>query len=1050
MSDTSAPPRPRYDWKRFWCPWGGSLALIDGGYLADPEGPYGRYLGSDLRTFEEISDRPCLALLGEPGIGKTTALQTERQNVEAAGYATIWMDLGGYGSEERLVRKLFGSEEFAAWKDGDHRLHVFMDGLDECRLLMASVVDLLLEELAEHPVDRLSVRVGCRTAKWSKKLERGMKRLWGEESVGVYELAPLRRADVAAAAEANGLDSAAFLGALDQAEAVPLAIKPVTLEFLLESYSETGAFPRRQADLYLDGCRRLCEESNEDRVDRQLTGELSADQRLAVAARVAALTVFSGKEAVWTGLERAVRAEDDVLVRELAYGAESNGEDEFPVGEATIKEVLDTGLFSARGSDRLGWAHQTYAEFLAAHYLTRKNVGTDQAMALVLHPDDEEGKLIPQLHETAAWLASMSDDFFRAVMDAEPEVLLRSDVASTDVESKADLVATMLRLYDEGKLLDDKLVPHTQYRKLEHPSLAGQLEPYIADPNKGFVVRRVALDIAEACELRTLQGAAAEVALDTAQPHFVRKEAAAFVAHVGDGPTRGRLKPLALGDAGDDPNGDLRGWGLHAAWPEHMSAEELFGALTRPNESYLGSYASFLNNDLPERLRPADLPVALAWAEGQQGRHGMSFRLAELMDQIMLRAWEHLDAPGVRKAFARAALARLRHHDEIVQDRRSIFAASDEPSFHDRVTADELKRRSLMEEMLELLQVEDDDEWLLVHYKTPLLLGQDATWLIDKLEAAPRGRRREILAALLRRAFYGWGDEQHELLYLAYQRNPALADEVGCFFDPIELSSETAEEQRRYHQESLSWRKEREEPPPPDPPLAERILRALNDIEAGDVDAFWQRLDYYMKFSQSGLSQTSPTEWDLTALPGWDDADAATRDRIVGAAKRYVLEGELITDGWLGEKTIWETHPAYAGYRALRLLVNLAPDFIVDMPHEVWERWAPVILDYPISARTEEVEPHRQLVAMAYQRAPDTLMDTVLFLVDKENEKQGFLSVVHDLKGCFDNQLARALLEKARDERLTPSSLSSLLVDCWATGSTRRGSSRSRSSRAAG
>ena len=940
----------------------------------------------------------------------------------------MWMNLGAYGSEVRLVRKLFGGEKFTAWQAGDHHLHVFLDGLDECRLLMTNVVDLLLEELAECAVDRLSLRIGCRTAEWPKTLEEGMNRLWGEGSIGVYELAPLRRADVVVAAEANGLGSSAFLGALDEAEAVPLAIKPVTLEFLLESFGETGAFPRRQADLYLDGCRRLCEERNEDRVERRLAGELSADQRLAVAARVAALTVFSGKQAVWTGLERAVRAEDDVLVRELAYGAESVGGQEFPVGEAAIKEVLGTGLFTARGSERLGWAHQTYAEFLAAHYLARRNVGTDQAMSLVLHPDDEEGRLVPQLHETAAWLASMSEAFFRAVMDTEPQVLLGSDVANTDVEARAYLVAKLLRLYDEGKLLDVELVPHNRYRKLEHPDLAGQLEPYIAEPSKGFVVRRVALDIAEACGLRTLQGVASEVALDATQPHFVRKEAAAFVARVGDGPTRGRLKPLALGEAGDDPNGDLKGWGLRAAWPEYLSAEELFGSLTRPNESYLGSYAFFLNNDLPERLRPADLPVALAWVESQERRGSMSYRLAELMDQIVLRAWEHLYAPGVREAFASAALARLREHDEIVRDRGSIFTASDEPSFHERLADDYRKRRGLIEEMLGLLQAEDDEVWLLVGYTTPLLLSQDAAWLIEKLEAETSDQRRTVLAALVRRAFNGWKDEQHELLYLAYQRNPALADEIGRFFDPIELSSEEAEEQRSYHRESLSWRKEREEPPLPDPPLAERILRALEGVEAGDVDTFWQRLDYYLKFEENGHSRSRPTEWDLTTLPGWDAADAATRDRIVGAAKRYVLEGEPIIDGWLGEDTIWETHPADAGYRAFRLLANLAPDFVAGMPDEVWERWAPVILDYPITASTEEAEPHQELAAMAYRRAPERVIDTVLFLIDKENEKRGSLSIVPDLKGCLDDQLARALLEKARDERLRPSSLSSLLT----------------------
>jgi hypothetical protein len=193
-------------------------------------------------------------------------------------------------------------------------------------------------------------------------------------------------------------------------------------------------------------------------------------------------------------------------------------------------------------------------------------------------------------------------------------------------------------------------------------------------------------------------------------------------------------------------------------------------------------------------------------------------------------------------------LSRLRNHDEIVQDKGSIFAASDEPSFGDRVATDDRKRRGLMEEMLELLQADDNDAWLLVHYKMPLLLNEDAAWLIEKLEAETSGQKRTVLAGLVRRAFYGWGDEQHELLYLAYQRNPVLADEVGRFFDPIELSSEAAEEQRRYHRESLSWRREREEPPPPDPPLSERVLRTLQDIEADDVDAFWQRLDYYLKF----------------------------------------------------------------------------------------------------------------------------------------------------------------------------------------------------------
>ena len=215
-------------------------------------------------------------------------------------------------------------------------------------------------------------------------------------------MAPLRRTDVASAAIANEIDPEAFLEAIHEAGAMPLAIKPVTLDFLIGSYRATGEFPTRQADLYLEGCRWLCEERNDSRVASGRTGELTSDQRLAVAARIAAVTVFSNKYAVWNGVQQAAPEKEDVLVRTLAGGTEFIGEDEFAVGEDAIREVLGTGLFSARGSEKLGWAHQTYAEFFAACYLMQRSVHVDKAMSLLVHPDDGQGKLAPQLHETAA------------------------------------------------------------------------------------------------------------------------------------------------------------------------------------------------------------------------------------------------------------------------------------------------------------------------------------------------------------------------------------------------------------------------------------------------------------------------------------------------------------------------------------------------------------------------------------------------------------------------------------------------------------------------
>ena len=140
-------PGQSYDWRRFWCPTDGSIDLAtDGGYLADPDQPYGRHLNPALRPFGRISDIPCLALLGEPGIGKTETMRAERAAIDAAvaaeGGRTLWLDLRSCGSEQRLIDKLFGSQKFASWLEGDHRLHVFLDSLDECLLRVDTVAAL--------------------------------------------------------------------------------------------------------------------------------------------------------------------------------------------------------------------------------------------------------------------------------------------------------------------------------------------------------------------------------------------------------------------------------------------------------------------------------------------------------------------------------------------------------------------------------------------------------------------------------------------------------------------------------------------------------------------------------------------------------------------------------------------------------------------------------------------------------------------------------------------------------------------------------------------
>jgi hypothetical protein len=195
-----------YDWPRFWIPQTGILDLSDAGFLRDPvDSLYGP---GPLRTLAQLEAYPALALLGEPGIGKSASLRQEHKRLSAlpapSDIQSVYVDLNSTSSEDRLYRLVFDSPAVAGWKAGAARLFLLLDSLDEAMLRIETVPHLLAEGIQGLPADRLSVRIACRTAVWpSGTLGRTLRELYGEPKAGVFELAPPRRRDVLTALAAN-------------------------------------------------------------------------------------------------------------------------------------------------------------------------------------------------------------------------------------------------------------------------------------------------------------------------------------------------------------------------------------------------------------------------------------------------------------------------------------------------------------------------------------------------------------------------------------------------------------------------------------------------------------------------------------------------------------------------------------------------------------------------------------------------------------------------------------------------------------------------------
>ena len=1028
--------RKEYNWKRFWSPRGESINLSYDGYLPNPDDKWDQYNNPNVVPFDAISETPCLALLGEPGIGKSYTLESVQKAMEVqvaeGDVRPLILNLRSYGNEDRLVRDLFESGTVRDWQNGDYRLYIFLDSLDECLLRIDTVAALLVDKLKKLPVHRLSLRIACRTADWPNNLEEGLKELWGEEDFRAYELDPLRKQDVIEAVQANSLDSEAFMEAVSAAAAVPFAIKPVTLEFLINTYRRRKQLPSSQAELYLEGCRCLCEETNEDRRTAGRTGVLSTGWRLVIAARIAAVTLLSNRDAIWKGLDIGEVPDEDIILRKLAGGTEQVNETAFQVTEAHIREVLDTGLFSAHGPQRMGWAHQTYAEYLAARYLHSK-MTNDQIMSLLTHPDDREGRLVPQLRSTAAWLVNLEPGrFFQDLMKADAEVLLYCDLSTVSEGNKRALVDTLLSLYDEEKLLDDDWGLYEQYKKLKHPDLADQLKPYVCDPTKGFLVRRVAINIAEACKLQTLQDDLLQVALDNSQLIATRAEAACAVARVGDETVRAKLQPLAVAGGDNDPQDELKGYALKAVWPNLITAEELFSVLTPPKDKNLiGAYDTFLTNSLSPSLQEADLPVALQWADKEESLyrdadlkgeslHQDTYLHERVIDAIMLKAWNSLDQPGISKGFAKIALLRL-------EQQRDIIDKISNSDHADILASNEERRRKVLQVIPSLIADSPDQAVFGVApymARQKMILKRDVPWMIERLKGTISEKEQNIWAHFIEWIFDTEDAEQVDLILTTCQDNPVLSEVCSWLLRTWNFSSDDTQKARERYRK-MNRREESHHSQPLFVPLpTERIETLLGKFEEGDLDAWWQ-LNRVMTLEPTSTRYGSDLESDLTSLPGWRDAGRTLKVRLVAVAKRYIQERDVKQEEWLGTNISYS--PALPGYRAFRLLLQEEEDFVARLDQSVWKKWAAIMIGYPLldAARTEE--PHNTLLRLAYAAAPEEIIESLMTLIDQENRELQSVGIIERMQHCWDERLANALLSKVKDTQLKPGSMRKLL-----------------------
>ena len=519
------------------------------------------------------------------------------------------------------------------------------------------------------------------------------------------------------------------------------------------------------------------------------------------------------------------------------------------------------------------------------------------------------------------------------------------------------------------------------------------------------------MSIAWACEVEALGADLSQIALDPSSEPSLRSSAAAAAAKVGTREVRAGLRPLVLGQTGDDPTDELKGSGLRAMWPDLLTASEMFDLLTIPKQRHMStSYSSFLYGAVCEHLRIEDIPTALAWFAKQGHRHNLVGPIGALMDGIIRLAWTNLHEPGVSAALSQAILSRLELHDH------GLLYSDDERAFAGEIQRDEPRRRTFLRSILPLLQRKHLAT--IITFPMDFLVPSDVGWLVDQILTADEASA-PILAELVCLTFDGGDRETAAKLWSACQSNRHLSAKCLGLFGPVDLDSEQAKILREAFIERKKWATPKILVPSP----SDRIETTLRAFEAGNVSS-WVQLILDLTLEPTSTHYELAASPDPRDTPGWRAADASTRGRILSAATQYLLHGDPQNSEWFRTTAI--PYAAIGGYRALALLMAEEAREYSDLPREVWSKWIPVLLRFGFGEK-DEAAIRERLLRRAHEVFPEETTRWITEVINSENEANRTLFLTNEMNICWDEALGRALLEKSRSRELKPQVLGGLL-----------------------
>ncbi|MEU8188054.1 NACHT domain-containing protein [Micromonospora carbonacea] len=919
---------------------------------------------------EDVVRARCAVLLGPPGAGKSTDLAWLEST---RGGSVQIVRMVGPSSQESLIRKILdGSACRVARQNPDADPLLALDGVDESSLSLGALADVFENELDQLP-DNLRLALACRSAAWPIALESALISRFGQ--VAVYEISPLALGEVEEFARLSGINPSRFLAAVRKAKAEGLAGNPNALRLLVNQYraqessGENISLSSSQRALYERSCQSLLVEPNPR--SHLPTSPVNLAPNLAIAGHVATVALFSASTSfvlppAIAGEEREISPGDLVPACVKFSGSDNGPSRLLALEEADILRVLGTAVFSGCGSNRIGFGHQTIAEYLSARYLVSINAPVSMIERLV---GLGEGRIPSQVQVVVAWLIAMRPDLFNGLLKQDPESFIRSGIELEDTEYRKILMEGLLDLANQSEIADVWSLA-TSLAGLTFDGIESLLNRWISSSETSLDSRYLAIRVARVNRLVGCVGPLLELALNGDAEVTLRNAAGWGVLDLGQPAEVQQLCSLTEDEyRGEDPDDELYGLGLRARLRSGEGTASIFGLLKeRGNSDLFGNYEVFLRRDLPEALTAGELPmgdllVGLQWITDREdersGATSQTFRgFGAVSDAVLVAALRRLEAPAVVDATAKYLWVRLRQFKKLLRERDSELPEI--PDDH---------RRRLIAKIGQYILEEGERESFLWHARGSLLRTMDFQWLVDQSIQADNEQAAQLWASVARFTFEASRRDHIERVE-GLPSDSVAANEFRYAISPPDTSDWDVDSEV-----------EEEGPAVTAEELRQRLLSILN---ADSHDDLLPQFFHWLQFADGERTSHRGFELDVTQLPGWALLNDPERAKVLDLARWHLNYAGVDPRSFLGTNTLnWRV---FAGVRAF-VLLSAVEAIVLD--RDRWELWLWALLDAPVGS--DDAPLLKDSLAAAFAQAPDLATQAAETVGVAKSEFSGFL-----------------------------------------------------------